>query len=355
LAKSEEIPEPPDASAGEDPRAGGARSLAASLEPQLLEACRGRLGPITWFRTDWQRGGAATGSASWHPDGGETGDAAVAVGAGAANGDGKAVVKVPVHPRELRWLRRLQADRPAAVPRLLASGDSLGGYDLAWVAIEHLPVGPLANHWQAAFMPLLAEAAASFGAAAASASVPPEPIRERHDWPHLLATARRHVKDLRLAEPKAWNGRLRTVEQRLPALLQEWADRRPVEWIHGDLHPANAMSREAIALEDGVARGEVCLIDFAEIRSGHWVEDAVYFERLHWSVPDRLKGHPPLRAIAAARKARGLDNGPDPSRLAAIRRLLMAATAPAFAKTEGHPAYLEACRRRLEESLASLR
>lgn len=343
MAKSEENPTPSSASADGDPRAGDARSLAASLEPQLLAECEGRLGPVTWFRTDWQRGGAATGLAAWHRDGGPA----------AANGDGKAVVKVPVHPRELRWLQRLQANRPAAVPQLLAGGDSLGGYDLAWVVIEHLPAGPLASHWQAAFMPLLADAVASFSAA--TGATPPEPIRERHDWPLLLATSRRHVKDLRLAQPKVWNGRLREVEQRLPDLLREWAERQPVEWIHGDLHPANAMSREEIAVDEGVARGEVCLIDFAEIRCGHWVEDAIYFERLHWIAPDRLKGHPPLRTISAARKARGLDNGSDPARLAAIRRLLMAATAPAFAKTEGSPTYLEACRRRLDESLAALR
>ena len=35
------------------------RTLAASLAPVLAEACDGRLSAITWFRTDWQRGGAA--------------------------------------------------------------------------------------------------------------------------------------------------------------------------------------------------------------------------------------------------------------------------------------------------------
>lgn len=336
------LPEPTNSSADEDPRAGDARSLAALLEPQLIEACEGRLGEITWFRADWQRGGAATGSAAWSAD----------AEAGGSR-SGRAVVKVPVHPRELRWLRRLQEPPIEAVPRLLASGDSLGGYDLAWVAIEHLPVGPLAARWQPAFMPLLAEAVASFSSGARAAA-PPEAVREPHDWPKLLAESRRHAKDLRLEQPKAWNGGLREVERRLPQLLEEWESRQPIEWIHGDLHPANAMSREEIVVEDGVARGRVCLIDFAEVRSGHWVEDAAYFERLHWVAPDRLKGHPAIRSISAARKARGLENGSDPGRLVAIRRLLMAATAPAFAKTEGSPAYLAACRQRLEESLAAL-
>ena len=35
------------------------RSLAESLELKLVEVCEGRLGKLVWFRTDWQRGGAA--------------------------------------------------------------------------------------------------------------------------------------------------------------------------------------------------------------------------------------------------------------------------------------------------------
>ena len=36
----------------------------------LAEACEGRLSTITWFRTDWQRGGAATGTAVFEGNGG---------------------------------------------------------------------------------------------------------------------------------------------------------------------------------------------------------------------------------------------------------------------------------------------
>jgi len=325
---------PAHSSAGEDPRASDARSLATALEPQVRAECGDRLGAVTWFRVDWQRGAAATGRAAWQ---------------GAGDEPTTAVVKLPVHPRELRWLRRLQTERPAAVPELLASGDTIGGYDLAWVVIEHLPVGPLAAAWKPAFMPLVAQAIASFSRAAAR--VPPEPIREPHDWTALLEVAKTHLADLKVESPKAWKGHLRSVERRLPEFLDAWQARTPVEWIHGDLHPANAMSRAPLG-EDG--RGEVCLIDFAEVRSGHWIEDAAYFERLHWAVPDRLKGHPPIKAIGAARKALGLDNGPEPGRLAAIRRVLMAATAPAFAKTEGSPAYLAACCAKLGEALKTL-
>ena len=41
----------------------GTHGLAAGLADQLAEACDGRLGEITWFKADWQRGGAATGTA----------------------------------------------------------------------------------------------------------------------------------------------------------------------------------------------------------------------------------------------------------------------------------------------------
>ncbi|MGA1708179.1 MAG: hypothetical protein ACO4CI_05770, partial [Phycisphaerales bacterium] len=71
--------------------------------------------------------------------------------------------------------------------------------------------------------------------------------------------------------------------------------------------------------------------------------------------PERVAGHPPVRTIAAARKARGLDNGPEHAAFAAIRRLLMAATAPAFARTDGSPAYFEACLARANESLKALK
>ena len=39
-------------------------SLASSLEPILRKQTNNRLDNIHWFRTDWQRGGAATAFAS---------------------------------------------------------------------------------------------------------------------------------------------------------------------------------------------------------------------------------------------------------------------------------------------------
>ena len=40
-------------------------SLARSLEPVLLKQTNNQLKDIHWFKTDWQRGGAATGYAVW--------------------------------------------------------------------------------------------------------------------------------------------------------------------------------------------------------------------------------------------------------------------------------------------------
>src|SRR5262245_53067051 len=86
------------------------RSLASSLSPALHQACDGRLGEITWFKTDWQRGGAATGTSTWRLDDEDQ--------------PRKAVVKLPIVQRELMWARRLQgAPTPdeCVIPRLYAS------------------------------------------------------------------------------------------------------------------------------------------------------------------------------------------------------------------------------------------
>jgi hypothetical protein len=101
--------------------------------------------------------------------------------------------------------------------------------------------------------------------------------------------------------------------------------------------------------------GPVCLIDLAEVHAGHWIEDAVYLERQLWARPERLKAHKPVREIAAARKRLGLSVDADYARLAMARRALLAATAPRFLKSEGHPAYLDACLGWLEIALSEFK
>jgi hypothetical protein len=85
------------------------------------------------------------------------------------------------------------------------------------------------------------------------------------------------------------------------------------------------------------------LIDLAEVHAGHWVEDAIYLERQLWGHHSRLESANPLKTMANARKSIGLKVTEDYPELANIRRLLLAATAPAFMQSEGDPRYLHAC------------
>jgi hypothetical protein len=315
------------------PVLGDSRSLASSLEPVLSQACAGRLSPVTWFRADWQRGGAATGTATI-----ETGGAAAEV-----------VVKLPVVPRELAWVERLQdpADPDPVVPRLYASGRELGGYDLAWMVIERFPFGPLGGHWHDGHVARVAEAAARFHAAAARFDCD-QPAR-REDWEAQLRAASQNLRLNAVPRRQEWQTALKALHGKLDRLLEHWEARDARQWLHGDLHLANAMSR--VSLESG----PVCLIDFGEVRAGHWVEDAVYLERQLWPRPERLRPLSPVKAIAAARKRLGLPADPDYPRLAAIRRALLAATAPAYMRSEGDPRHLDSCLDWLQRALADLR
>ena len=87
----------------------------------------------------------------------------------------------------------------------------------------------------------------------------------------------------------------------------------------------------------------VTLIDLAEVHAGHWIEDAVYLERQLWGHETRLKSTRPIHAMATARKKHNLRVDDDYTTLVDIRRLILAATAPAFMQSEGDPRYLTAC------------
>ena len=309
-------------------------ALGQGLEPLIRAACGDQLGEVIWFRTDWQHGGAATGRAEWRDEHGQT---------------HKVVVKLPVNETELRWLRRLQPEdstRPIQAPKLHASGETLNGYDLAWVVIEWFPYGPLGTHWHDDHIVRMCEAAAAFQAAAAPYPIDRAPRRE--DWEDLLKQARDSVRNQAIDRKDRWKNAHKTITRQLDALVTRWRAREPIGWMHGDLHLANGMSRESLE------SGPVCLIDFAEVHPGHWVEDAVYLERLNWARPERIRSTPPLKTMANARKARGLANGDDYPLLADLRRALYAATAPAFLRTEGGR-HLEASLERLEQALTRLK
>lgn len=323
--------EPPHTSPQRPPET-DVRGLASSLGPVLVDVCEGRLDDIRWFRADWQRGGAATAHATYRDDSGQP---------------RPVVIKLPVSVRELRWTRRLQSEE-GVVPRLYASGDSLGGYDLAWIIIEELPFGPLGSTWDDGCVPRIAAAAAGFYKIASQYEIDADPVRE--DWDELVKGAREALqRNATIPNQQKWVATLKTVQSRLDRLVEVWRA-RPIEgWVHGDLHPANALCRTS------EPDAPVALIDLAEVRPGHWIEDAVYLERLHWARPERIRKHKPVKAIVQARKKFGLPTGGDYQRLAAVRRVLLAATAPRFLKSEGNPAYLESCLSRLESSLNDLK
>ncbi|MHC5005664.1 MAG: phosphotransferase family protein, partial [Planctomycetota bacterium] len=288
------------------------RLLAESLAPTLLQACDQRLEELVWFRTDWQRGGAATATARWTQDDGTT----VPV-----------VVKLPVGQRELLWTRRLQREDETdpVVPRLYASGALLGDYDLAWLVIERFEHGPLGLRWHEGHVGRIADAVARFQAVAASFPVDQPPRVE--DWDRQVADARTRARTGGLAEQSRWMAALKRLSSRLDEIVTRWRARPIDDWLHGDAHIANAMSRH------GLEEGTVSLIDLAEVRAGHWIEDAVYLERQLWATPDRMKPLRPVKAIAEARRRLGLAVDPDYPRLATVRRVLLAATAPRYIKS----------------------
>ncbi|MDZ4753578.1 MAG: aminoglycoside phosphotransferase family protein [Phycisphaerae bacterium] len=315
--------------------------LAPALGAELLRVHEGRLTDLHWFRTDWQRGGAATATALWH-ERAEQRDQAHSR---------PVVVKVPVNLREYRWLRHLaHGSSPAGahdehpIARLVASGDVLGPYDFAWVIIERIAHGPLGTSWHCEHLRRICDAAARFHRLASATPTEPLPVDE--PWDALVRAARERTREPSFPERTRWSNSLKDLSKRLDRLVERWQQRAPLGWIHGDLHPANAMSRVSCS------EGPVCLIDFAEVRVGHWIEDAIYLERLHWPKPERLDPKP-LKCLADARKREGLDNGDYPA-IASIRRLLLAGTAPAF-RGEQSPVFLGACLGRLEAGLREVR
>ncbi len=298
-------------------------SLGSSLEPALRAECDDRLGEIRWFRADWQRGGASTAYSEWTFEDGSTREV---------------LVKVPVGPLERRLTVELSGT-DAHTPTIAAEGIELGGYDLAWLVMERVPGHPLSHQkpHKKVFAQLF-EAAANFYRVEAELHRPdgtPEPT----DWDALLDKARHDSKESEIAGQQHWNDCIKQVQKMMPRLLPIWRGRDTHTWRHGDLHLGNAMLRP-----EGSPWGPAgcVLLDFAEVGLGHWVEDAIYLERLYWAMPDKLCGVKPVKELAKARKKQGLDNGDDYNDLANIRRALLAACVPAFLHREGHPVYLEA-------------
>ncbi len=322
--------------AGEAQHASQSHGLAHQLAPVLHDVCEGRLGDIRWFRSDWQRGGAATGYSTFKDDARSQEPLDV-------------VIKLPVGPGEYKFTTGLAAT-DAPTPRIVAHGVELGGYDLAWFVMEKLPGSPLAEDRKKKSFEDLCKAAASFYKHALALGGPTEP-QEPTDWDAIFERAREAVRDNDIPDAQRWNQSIKAAQRALPILLPTWRARSQTEWRHGDLHLGNAMMRP-----DDSPWGEpgCVLLDLAQIQAGHWVEDAVYMERIYWGHPEALCGAKPVKSIARARKSLGLPCDDDYARLANIRRVLIAAGVPAFLDREGHPSYLHGALEVLDRTLAQL-
>ncbi len=306
-----------------DPSHADAGQLAHELAPAIQDACDQRLSNIRWFRTDWQRGGAATGYADYAHDCGK---------------QTEVVVKLPIGPAELRVLRDLGTNDDCPTPAVVAAGLELGGYDLGWIVMERLEGAPLMAHLEKQDLRDMAQAMGKFYKHAADAW-PLKAPNTRPNWEKILHKSRETLHDNPIHSVQQWNECVKHTQRLLPKLVERWESRPVNTWCHGDFHPGNAMRRP-----DDSPWGPpgVILFDFAETHSGHWVEDAVYLERLYWGHTDKLHNQKPVSLLARARKDNGLPVDDDYALLASTRRVLMAACVPAFLHREGTPAYLDA-------------
>lgn len=293
--------------------------LAVQLDPILHAQCQGRLGPIHWFRSAWQRGGSETGTAVWTNDDGSKTDV---------------IVKLPVGPAELRWSTTLSAATTSAglaapTPQIFASGTELGGYDLCWLVAHRVPGKPVAQSLDEPSVMALLTAVADFHDAACRVQ-PVSGKPKSPDWETLLDKARQVAKSGEIPEGQRWNEHIHRVQRALSNIRLLWDLRSINAWCHGDVHPGNALRDTANG------NGHRCtLIDLALVHPGHWVEDALYLERQFWGHEDMLHGIKPVSVLARLRRERGLSTDDHYSEIANARRVLMAACAPAVTDLEG--------------------
>ncbi len=305
------------------------------LDPVLHRQTGGRLGSIEWFRSVWQRGGAATGFSTWTESDGREVDV---------------LVKLPVGPVEHRWTTALgngAEDHSRPTPRVVAAGLELGGYDLAWLVVERLNGQPLATRLDGESVVDLLKTVVEFQVRAESIAPPVDRPRSP-DWANLLERSRSAAKEGGVAEGQRWNEVLKKVQKHLPELAAKWDRRQINAWCHGDVHPGNALRRLNPA---GDSRHGCVLVDLALVHAGHWVEDALYLERQYWGHVDMLQGVKPVSTMAKLRRERGLSADDGYADLCTLRRVLMGACAPAMIGREGNPKYLHAALEQVEKCL----
>ena len=171
------------------------------------------------------------------------------------------------------------------------------------------------------------------------------------EWDRLLGRARDACEVTHIEGEREWIDLIERVRGGLEDLLGIWRSREMDTWCHGDLHPGNVMIRcDETCPEDRCG----VLLDLALVHPGHWVEDALYLERLYWGREDALRGLSPIEALARHRRALGMHADEMDERLADVRRVLMGATSPAFLKQENDRVYLAAALQNVRKILPEL-
>lgn len=317
-----------------------AHDLGPFFEPALRAACHDRLGNIRWFKTAWQRGGAATAYTTIEHD----------------LGTRDAVIKFPIGPREYKLLSGL-GESCSATPQIEFHGTELGSADMAWVVMERLPGEPVKTTAGAVPHKRVFQAVADAAAIFYDSTLKRWPIEKPHNpwpWDDLIAKSRQAVRDNPLQHQQQWKNALKDVARYLPRLVSVWESRQINTFCHGDLHLSNIMTRDASSTwneHSDKSDEQLVLVDFGEVHEGHWIEDAVYLERIYWANPEVAKKVKIVPLFAKARKSLGLPCDDDYAGLAQIRRVLMASCAPAWLQREGNPQYLAAALAMIERAL----
>lgn len=156
-----------------------------------------------------------------------------------------AIVKRNVTPWELHWMRSFGERAPNLVPRVLASGETLGRHAVRWLALERLP-RTLTSAWGDRRYDLLAAAAVRFQEAARSLD---------HRFLGVVC-AHSTAETIRYGQSEGCPG---PVDQVLARLHADWdwlVSVCELEVCFGDLTPVNALCRD-----DPLGGDDALLID----------------------------------------------------------------------------------------------
>jgi hypothetical protein len=209
-----------------------------------------------------------------------------------------AFVKLNISPWELYWMRALGAHAPDLAPRVLASGEQLGGYELRWLVLEKVPYR-LSQAWGERTYDLLAEAAVRFHMAAQS-------IDRRFTGIECLDATQRWIE---LGLREGCPGPLIRVLERLQHDWDWVTITCGLEVCFGDLTPVNALCHTP------PPDGECALLIDPIPRVAPWAWDAAYCQTISANSDVRM-----VHRMAEIRRQCGLHapEGPDLDRLAVI-------------------------------------